>query len=204
MYDLQFASFWWFISKWETFLNESKIKLYSATVNGPQAKPSEKKRSWILTGGKKPEKWLKVSCLLTGRTNTVRLLSLSVQERITPPQVPKLRTPFSALEARRGKEEDRQEEPKRGRQGWPRGGVAPGGWTESSIDTQGGRKRGGGVEAKIWEETISWGKIISTWRKVIKTTQSWIGRNQMESYDMVLYYDIVTAPTKKVWSWDHL
>lgn len=126
----------------------SKIKLYSATVNGPRAESSEKERSWILTGGKKPEKWLKVSCLLTGRTNTVRLLSLSVQERITPPQVPELRTPFSALEARRGKEEDRWEEPKRGRKdGQGRGGgVAPGGWTESSIHTR--VKKGSGADAK--------------------------------------------------------
>lgn len=57
---------------------------------------------WILTGGKKPEKWLKESCLLTGRTNTVRLFSLSVQERTTPPQLPELRTPSSILEVRRG------------------------------------------------------------------------------------------------------
>lgn len=105
-----------------TFSATSKIKPHSATVNGSQAESSEKERSWILTGGKKPEKWLKVSCLLTGRTNTVRLLSLSVQERITPPQVPELRTPFSALEARRGKEEDRREEPKRGREGGQGGG----------------------------------------------------------------------------------
>lgn len=61
------------------------------------------KRRGILTGGKKPEKWLKGSCLLTGRTSTVRLFSLSVQERSTPRQPPELRTPSSRLEVRRGK-----------------------------------------------------------------------------------------------------
>lgn len=60
-------------------------------------------RSLILTGEKKPEKWLKVSCLLTGRTKTVRLFSLSVQERTTPPQLPERRTPSSTLEGTRGK-----------------------------------------------------------------------------------------------------
>ena len=68
-----------------------------------------KEESWILTGGKKPEKWLKDSCLLTGRTSTVRLFSLSVQERTTPPQLPELRTPSSVLEERRGKEERERE-----------------------------------------------------------------------------------------------
>lgn len=86
----------------------STLELFSTTVNRPEAESSEKERSWILTGGKKPEKWLKVSCLLTGRTNTVRLLSLSVQERTTPPQVPELRTPSSVLEVGRGKEEERE------------------------------------------------------------------------------------------------
>jgi len=61
----------------------------------------------MLTGGKKPEKWLKDSCLLTGRTNTVRLFSLSVQERTTPPQTPELRASSSVLEVRR---EERGEE----------------------------------------------------------------------------------------------
>lgn len=43
----------------------------------------------ILTEGKKPEKLLKGSCLLIGRTNKVRLFSLSVQERNTPPYCPR-------------------------------------------------------------------------------------------------------------------
>jgi len=43
----------------------------------------------ILTEGKKPEKLLKGSCLLMGRTNKVRLFSLSVQERKTPPYCPR-------------------------------------------------------------------------------------------------------------------
>lgn len=43
----------------------------------------------ILTEGKKPEKLLKGSCLLIGRTNKVRLFSLSVQERNTPPHCPR-------------------------------------------------------------------------------------------------------------------
>lgn len=91
----------------------STLELFSTTVNGPEAESSEKERSWFLTGGKKPEKWLKVSCLLTGRTNTVRLLSLSVQERTTPPQVPELRTPSSVLEVGRGNEEETGEEPEK-------------------------------------------------------------------------------------------
>lgn len=68
-----------------------------------QAESTKMGRSLILTGEKKPEKWLKVSCLLTGRTKTVRLFSLSVQERTTPPQLPELRTPSSTLEGRRVK-----------------------------------------------------------------------------------------------------
>lgn len=180
------------------------MKLYSATVNGPQAESSEQDRSWILTGGKKPEKWLKVSCLLTGRTNTVRLLSLSVQERITPPQVPELRTPFSALEARRGEKEDRWEEPKRGREGGHgRGGVGvtPGGWTESSFHTQGSKREVVQMrrqKSKTKDNFKRKDNFRINLRKVIKPTQSQISRSQMKSYDMVLYYNIVTALNKSL------
>lgn len=133
----------------DTFSDTLKIEPYSATVNGPQAESSEKERSWILTGGKKPEKWLKVSCLLTGRTNTVRLLSLSVQERITPPQVPELRTPFSVLEARRGKE-DRWEEPNRGIEGGRtrKGRRSTARWLDRVQYSHTGVKKGNGVDAK--------------------------------------------------------
>lgn len=77
-------------------------QLFYAADDGGTAE-STKMGSLILTGEKKPEKLLKVSCLLTGRTKTVRLFSLSVQERTTPPQLPELRTPSSTLEGRRVK-----------------------------------------------------------------------------------------------------
>lgn len=78
-------------------------QLFYDTDDGGTAESTKMGRSLILTGEKKPEKWLKVSCLLTGRTKTVRLFSLSVQERTTPPQLPELRTPSSTLEGRRVK-----------------------------------------------------------------------------------------------------
>lgn len=44
---------------------------------------------WCLTEVKKAELLRKGSCLLNGRTNKVRLFSLSVQERKTPPHCPR-------------------------------------------------------------------------------------------------------------------
>lgn len=75
--------------------NAQNLKHYRWSI----AEKAIKQMSHILTGGKKPENWLKESCLLTGRTNTVRLFSLSVQERTTPPQL--CRTPASVLEVKR-------------------------------------------------------------------------------------------------------
>lgn len=89
----------------EYFLKHEWGNTFLATVDGASAESTSKqKKNQILTEGKKPEKWLKESCLVTGRTNTVRLFSLSVQESTTPPQMPELRTPPSILEVRRGKD----------------------------------------------------------------------------------------------------
>lgn len=79
----------------------------------------------------------------------MRLLSLSVQERITPPQGPELRTPFSVLEARRGKEEDRWEEPNRGREGGQGGGrrSSPR-WLDRVQYSHTGVEKGSGADAK--------------------------------------------------------
>ena len=69
-------------------------------------------RDQVLTGGKKAGKWLKESCLLIGGNSTVRLFSLSVQERTTPPQGPALSTPSSGLEREKPREERETEKQK--------------------------------------------------------------------------------------------
>lgn len=88
----------------------------SEPLDAWQSGLGQEARDQVLTGGKKAGKWLKESCLLTGGNSTVRLFSLSVQERTTPPQGPALSTPSSGLEREKPRRSERHRNRKRERE----------------------------------------------------------------------------------------